>query len=150
VAPAPARWTVRDRVRTRQRCGGRPPSLTVSWRNAPQILAVANQISQALRGGARRCCRYGRRRPTSPGLSNPIVRCAYATTYVDEAGWIAEQIDGAGSTGMAPTVADPRRRCWYGPGHRLAPGAGVAPTRTAGRGGRPRRPARQPRRSATW
>jgi ATP-dependent DNA helicase UvrD/PcrA len=91
-------------------------SLTVSWRNAPQILAVANQISQALRGGGAPVLPLRPAKTYLPRFAEPIVRCAYTLTYVDEAAWIAEQIDGAwqecdrratsaSSTSMPPTTA---------------------------------------------
>ncbi len=85
-------------------------SLTVSWRNAPQILAVANQISQALRGGGAPVLPLRPAQTYVARFAQPIVRCAYATTYVDEASWIAEQIDGAwqhwdGAHGGRPTTA---------------------------------------------
>jgi DNA helicase II / ATP-dependent DNA helicase PcrA len=69
--------------------------LTVSWRNAPQILSVANAISDPLR-------QYGAPvQPLVPArtyqyrFAEPIVRCAYTVSFADEAEWLAGQIDGA-------------------------------------------------------
>ena len=88
-------------------------TLSVSWRNAPQILAVANQISQALRGGGAPVLPLRPAQTYVPRFAEPIVSCAYALTYVDEAAWIAEQIDSAwqhwdhshASAGGPPTTA---------------------------------------------
>jgi DNA helicase II / ATP-dependent DNA helicase PcrA len=70
-------------------------TLSVSWRNAPQILAVANGVSQALRGGGAPVLPLRPARTYVPRFAEPIVQCAYTPTYVDEAAWIAEQIDNA-------------------------------------------------------
>jgi DNA helicase-2/ATP-dependent DNA helicase PcrA len=80
------------------RLGGDPAghrSLSVSWRNAPQILAVANQVSDALRGGGAPVLPLRAAATYAPRVADAIVRCAYAGTYLDEADWIAERVDGA-------------------------------------------------------
>ncbi len=70
-------------------------TLSVSWRNASQILAVANRVSDPLRGRGAPVLPLKPAQTYVPRFADPIVRCAYAPTYVDEAGWIAEQIDKA-------------------------------------------------------
>jgi DNA helicase II / ATP-dependent DNA helicase PcrA len=73
----------------------RTASLTVSWRNAPQILAVANRVSDPLRGGGVPV-RSLRAAPTYQGrLAEPVVRCAFTETYLDEARWLAAEVDAA-------------------------------------------------------
>ena len=70
-------------------------SLTVSWRNAPQILSVANRISDPLRGGGAPVLPLRAASTYAPRFVDPLVRCAYAETYLDEAAWVAERIDAA-------------------------------------------------------
>jgi DNA helicase-2/ATP-dependent DNA helicase PcrA len=70
-------------------------SLTVSWRNAPQILDVANRISDPLRGGGAPVKPLRAAATYRPRLAGPPVRCAYAMTYLDEAAWLADGIDAA-------------------------------------------------------
>jgi DNA helicase-2/ATP-dependent DNA helicase PcrA len=83
------------------RTGGDPAdhrSLSVSWRNAPQILAVANAISDALRADPNAGVPVLSLRAAPgyrPRYAEPIVRCAYAMSYVDEAAWVADQVDAA-------------------------------------------------------
>jgi DNA helicase-2/ATP-dependent DNA helicase PcrA len=66
--------------------------LTVSWRNAPDILLVANRLSEPLR-------QYGApvrplRAPAtySPRLPGARVRAAYLMSYLDEAAFVADQV----------------------------------------------------------
>ena len=104
-------------------------SLSVSWRNAPQILAVANRMSDPLRGGGapvlplRAASTYTPKfsdtatdsatgPPDGPAdrMRGALVRCAYAETYLDEADWIADQIQAAWQIfeeryGKRPTTA---------------------------------------------
>jgi DNA helicase-2/ATP-dependent DNA helicase PcrA len=85
-------------------------SLSVSWRNAPQILAVANQISDHLRGGGAPVLPLRAADTYQPRFAAPIVRCAFTPSYVDEAEWLADQIDGAWKDwqerlGKRPTTA---------------------------------------------
>jgi DNA helicase-2/ATP-dependent DNA helicase PcrA len=97
-------------------------SLTVSWRNAPQILQVANKMSDPLRGrGARGAGPEGRgagmiakplraARTYQPKFAEPLVRCAYPETFLDEADWVADRIDAAWQDlwqrqGRRPTTA---------------------------------------------
>jgi DNA helicase-2/ATP-dependent DNA helicase PcrA len=70
-------------------------SLTVSWRNAPQILQVANRISDPLRGGGAPVKSLRAAPSYRARLSGPPVRCAYAMTYLDEAAWLADGVAGA-------------------------------------------------------
>jgi len=93
-------------------------SLSVSWRNAPQILEVANAVSELLRDGPRGARQHDgvpvlslRAAPGyRPKVAEPLVRCAYAMSYVDEADWVADQVDAAWRTwesehGGTPTTA---------------------------------------------
>ncbi|HLT10654.1 MAG TPA: ATP-dependent DNA helicase [Micromonosporaceae bacterium] len=84
--------------------------LTVSWRNAPQILDVANRVSDVLRAQGlpvkplRAASTYQSR------VTGPLVRCAYTSTYLDEAEFVAGQIESAWqeweeSHGGRPTTA---------------------------------------------
>jgi DNA helicase-2/ATP-dependent DNA helicase PcrA len=69
--------------------------LTVSWRNAPAILDVANRISDPLRGQGAPVKPL--RAPTTyqPKVPGAIVRIAFTSTYLDEAAWIGDQIAAA-------------------------------------------------------
>ena len=74
---------------------GRPAialTLSTSWRNRPEILSVANVISEPLRAAGHRVAEL----VASPTAADPIdsstVRCALLETYEDEAGWIADRI----------------------------------------------------------
>ncbi len=69
--------------------------LTVSWRNARPILAVANRISDPLRAAGAPVRPLSSARTYQPRFDNSLVRCAYAETYLDEAVWIAGEVDGA-------------------------------------------------------
>jgi DNA helicase II / ATP-dependent DNA helicase PcrA len=70
-------------------------SLTVSWRNAPQILEVANRISDPLRGGGAPVKPLRAAPSYRPRLTGAAVRCAYAMTFLDEAGWLADGVAAA-------------------------------------------------------
>jgi DNA helicase-2/ATP-dependent DNA helicase PcrA len=86
-------------------------SLSISWRNAPQILAVANRISEQLREGSSPPVKPLRPAPGyQPRFAEPLVRCAYTMSYVDEAEWVADQVDAAWQAwrdahGDTPTTA---------------------------------------------
>ena len=83
-------------------------SLSLSWRNAPQILAVANRLSAPLRGFELPV------KPLAPDpgyrstSDEPLVCCALLDTYLCEAEWLAGHIrrawDSAGDAAR-PTVA---------------------------------------------
>ncbi len=66
--------------------------LTVSWRNAPDILAVANRVSDPLRGQGAPVKPLRAAATYTPKLAGSIVRAAFTRTYLDEAAWIGDQI----------------------------------------------------------
>jgi DNA helicase-2/ATP-dependent DNA helicase PcrA len=70
--------------------------LSVSWRNAPEILEVANTVADPLRtnGLAVEELAAPAERGRAP-KERPRVRCALLGTYLDEAGWLADQIETA-------------------------------------------------------
>jgi DNA helicase-2/ATP-dependent DNA helicase PcrA len=74
---------------------GRPATvreLTTSWRNRPEILAVANALAAPLRAaGARVATLSAAPRPAAP-LVGSTVACALTETFLDEAEWIADRI----------------------------------------------------------
>jgi DNA helicase-2/ATP-dependent DNA helicase PcrA len=85
-------------------------SLSVSWRNAPQILEVANAIASPLRDGAVPVLELKAAPGYRPRVAAPLVRCAYAPSYVEESEWVADQVDGAwrawaNDHGGTPTTA---------------------------------------------
>ncbi len=118
----------------------RTADLSVSFRNAPQILSVANEISGPLRADTlpvlalRAAPTYASRSPERP------VRCAYLLTYVDEAQWIAEQIaaswrawrDAGGATPTTAVLVRARRQ--IAPIEQALRGAGI-PVEVVGLGG---------------
>lgn len=68
-------------------------TLSTSWRNRPEILAVANTLSSPLRAAGARVARL----VPAPRVAGRVgsaatVHCALLATYVDEAEWIAERI----------------------------------------------------------
>ena len=77
---------------------GRPAeqlTLSTSWRNRPEILTVANHLSQPLRAAGHRVAELVAS-PTAPDpFGASTVRCALLETYEDEAAWIADQIAAA-------------------------------------------------------
>ncbi|MGE5827945.1 MAG: ATP-dependent helicase, partial [Micromonosporaceae bacterium] len=83
-------------------------SLSVSWRNMPEILAVANRVAEPLR---RRGVRVEELAP-APGAcvaAKGRVRCALLESFVDEAAWIADEVeqawrDWAGSSQRQPAA----------------------------------------------
>jgi DNA helicase-2/ATP-dependent DNA helicase PcrA len=84
--------------------------LTVSWRNAPAILDVANRISDPLRGQGAPVKPLRAAHTYAPKLSGSIVRAAFTQTYLDEAAWIGDRIVAAwdewrATTGATPTTA---------------------------------------------
>jgi len=74
---------------------GRPATvreLTTSWRNRPEILAVANALAAPLRAaGARVATLAAAPRPAAP-LAGSTVACALTGTFLDEAEWIADRV----------------------------------------------------------
>lgn len=95
------------------RADGRPAdhrSLSYSWRNAPQILAVANAIAAPLRDGSVPVLELKAAPSYRPKVTGPLVRCAYTLSYVDEATWVADQVEAAWQAwadehGGSPTTA---------------------------------------------
>jgi DNA helicase-2/ATP-dependent DNA helicase PcrA len=80
-------------------------SLSVSWRNAPQILDVANAVSQPLRrfGLLVRPLRADPARADGPETQR--VRCVLLETYLGEATWIADHVERVWDETAPPTVA---------------------------------------------
>jgi DNA helicase-2/ATP-dependent DNA helicase PcrA len=69
---------------------GRPAqtlTLTTSWRNRAEILAVANTISAPLREGGARVAEL-----VAAGRDAGSVHCALLATFEDEAAWIADRM----------------------------------------------------------
>ncbi len=76
---------------------GRPATvrqLSVSWRNVPPILDVANTLSAPLRARSSVATLEPPegRSTLADGRRHPSVRCGLFGTSVDEAGWLAERI----------------------------------------------------------
>ncbi|HEX5741267.1 MAG TPA: ATP-dependent helicase, partial [Pilimelia sp.] len=106
---------------------GRPApvrQLRTSWRNRPEILAVANALSAPLReAGARVAQLTAAPRPaaavggrTAGGRAGATVHCALLDTYADEARWIADGVAAAwraaaGVRPGTPPQAIPAARC---------------------------------------
>ncbi|TCB97643.1 ATP-dependent helicase [Micromonospora zingiberis] len=85
------------------RAGGEPArvlGLTTSWRNRPEILAVANALATPLRAAGARVPELhaalsvddpiAHRSPR--GVAAGTVHCALLSTYADEADWIADSL----------------------------------------------------------
>jgi DNA helicase-2/ATP-dependent DNA helicase PcrA len=72
-----------------QRDGRRADTLTLttSWRNRPEILMVANAISEPLRDGGARVAEL-----VAAHQESGTVHCALLETFEDEAAWIADRI----------------------------------------------------------
>ncbi|MBB2946133.1 DNA helicase-2/ATP-dependent DNA helicase PcrA [Actinoplanes lutulentus] len=66
-------------------------SLSKSWRNRPEILAVANTISAPLRAGVKVTELTSAPR-VAEAVGGRTVTCALLPTYADEAGWIADSM----------------------------------------------------------
>jgi DNA helicase-2/ATP-dependent DNA helicase PcrA len=64
-------------------------TLTTSWRNRPEILDVANALSESL---GHRVPRLTAAPKVAPRLSTSTVHCALLETFADEASWIADRI----------------------------------------------------------
>lgn len=91
-------------------------TLTTSWRNRPEILSVANQLSAPLRSaGARVAALAAAARVAEPipgltarGAPAATVHCALLDTVTDEAEWIADSMLAAwrGAAGAGPDRGD--------------------------------------------
>lgn len=98
-----------DRFPELFRTAGEEPApvrkLTTSWRNRPEILAVANRLAGPLRAaGARVATLTAAPRAAAP-VGDTTVRCTLRETYLDEAGWIADQLRAAWQAGPEPPTA---------------------------------------------
>lgn len=82
---------------------GRPATvrtLSTSWRNRPEVLAVANALSTPLRAAGARVAQLGAAArvpdpiagPTARGARGATVHCALLESFEDEAVWIADSM----------------------------------------------------------
>jgi DNA helicase II / ATP-dependent DNA helicase PcrA len=74
---------------------GRPAAkleLSTSWRNRPEILRVANALSEPLRDFGHQVARLSAARAVAPRAGDATVHCALLGTAGDEASWIADRI----------------------------------------------------------
>ncbi|AGL20789.1 UvrD/REP helicase [Actinoplanes sp. N902-109] len=65
-------------------------NLTRSWRNRPEILQVANALSEPLRAAGARVAELIPAQRVAERVGRRTVACALLETYADEAGWIAD------------------------------------------------------------
>jgi DNA helicase-2/ATP-dependent DNA helicase PcrA len=79
--------------------------LSTSWRNRPEILRVANALSEPLRAHGHQVTRLTAAPTVAERAGAATVHCALLNTYADEAGWIADRIVGAWR--HAAQLADP-------------------------------------------
>ncbi len=90
--------------------GGHPAAqlaLSTSWRNRPEILRVANTLSEPLRTAGAAVARLSAAPTVAPRAGRETVHCALLETYADEAGWIADRIVAAWTGGQQPVAAVP-------------------------------------------
>jgi DNA helicase-2/ATP-dependent DNA helicase PcrA len=66
--------------------------LSTSWRNRPEILRVANALSEPLRDFGHEVARLSAARAVAPRAGDATVHCALLSTSADEAEWIAERV----------------------------------------------------------
>jgi DNA helicase II / ATP-dependent DNA helicase PcrA len=81
---------------------GRPARqlhLSTSWRNRPEILRVANTLSDPLRTHGAHVARLVPAPRVAPRAGAATVHCGLFETYTDEAAWIADRIVGAWTHG---------------------------------------------------
>ncbi|MFV2087470.1 ATP-dependent helicase [Micromonospora sp. LOL_021] len=91
-------------------------TLTTSWRNRPEILSVANQLSGPLRTAGARVAALAAAAKVAPpipgrtarGAPAATVHCALLDTVLDEAEWIADGMLAAwrGAAGVEPGRGD--------------------------------------------
>jgi DNA helicase-2/ATP-dependent DNA helicase PcrA len=79
--------------------------LSTSWRNRPEILRVANTLSEPLRAHGHQVTRLTAAPTVADRAGAATVHCALLNTYADEAGWIADRIVAAWR--HAAQLADP-------------------------------------------
>jgi DNA helicase-2/ATP-dependent DNA helicase PcrA len=95
----------RDQFRDRHGRPGPKLDLSTSWRNRPEILRVANTLSEPLRAFGHQVTRLTAAPTVAPRASEATVHCALLSTYADEAGWLADRIVAAWR--HAAHLADP-------------------------------------------
>jgi DNA helicase-2/ATP-dependent DNA helicase PcrA len=87
---------------------GRPAAkldLSTSWRNRPEILRVANSLSEPLRAHGHQVTRLTAAPTVADRAGAATVHCALLNTYAEEAGWLADRIIAAWR--HAAQLADP-------------------------------------------
>jgi DNA helicase-2/ATP-dependent DNA helicase PcrA len=67
-------------------------NLTKSWRNRPEILDVANSLSEPLRAAGARVAELVPANRVAEGVGGRTVACALLPTFADEAAWIADSM----------------------------------------------------------
>ncbi|WP_433370261.1 UvrD-helicase domain-containing protein [Actinoplanes sp. CA-142083] len=67
-------------------------SLTKSWRNRPEILEVANELSRPLRDFGAQVATLQAAPRVAASVGGRTVACALLDTYAEEADWIADQM----------------------------------------------------------
>ncbi|MGX6602335.1 UvrD-helicase domain-containing protein [Micromonosporaceae bacterium Da 78-11] len=67
-------------------------NLTKSWRNRPEILDVANALSEPLRAAGARVAELVPASRVAEGVGGRTVTCALLPTFADEAAWIADSM----------------------------------------------------------
>ncbi|MFI5889246.1 UvrD-helicase domain-containing protein [Actinoplanes sp. NPDC051513] len=67
-------------------------SLTKSWRNRPEILEVANELSRPLRDFGAQVATLQSAPRVAASVGGRTVTCALLDTYAEEADWIADQM----------------------------------------------------------
>ena len=75
-------------------------ALSTSWRNRPEILRVANALSEPLRSHGAQVARLTAAPVVAPRAGHETVHCALTETYLDEAAWIADRIAAAWTHGL--------------------------------------------------
>src|SRR5438067_7516000 len=82
----PGEFPDRDGAPARQR------ALSTSWRHRPEVLRVANALSDPLRTHGHQVARLTAAPVVAPRAGEATVHCALLETYADEAAWIASRI----------------------------------------------------------
>jgi ATP-dependent DNA helicase UvrD/PcrA len=82
-------------------------TLTTSWRNRPEILAVANTLSAPLRAAGHRVPKLRAARDVADRAGASTVHCGLFESGADEAAWLADRVAGAwrAAAGAAPQTA---------------------------------------------
>jgi DNA helicase-2/ATP-dependent DNA helicase PcrA len=76
-------------------------ALSTSWRNRPEILRVANTLSDPLRTSGHHVTRLTAAPTVAPRAGHATVHCALLETYADEAAWVADRIVAAWTHGAS-------------------------------------------------